>query len=242
VCFQERLGAFAEEIVLPTTAVRPIPRGLSMAEAAGFTVTALTAWVALVSNAKLQSGESLLVHGARGGVGQACVRLGQHLGAHVIASATRRESLAALAASGVATIASVGSFKEEVLALTHGRGADVIADPVGGDVFDESVRCIAWGGRLIVLGFASGRIPELPVNRALMKGFSLMGVRAGEHVRRDPAAGREIIESIDRLASEGILKPMIGLHVPFANAPEALTALDQRGFTGKVVIVVREPG
>jgi NADPH2:quinone reductase len=240
VVFQDRLGAFAEEIVLPAESVRPIPQGLSMEQAACFTVTALTAWVALVVRAKLGEGETLLVHGARGGVGQACAQLGLHLGAKVIATATRPESLSALAATGVKTLASSG-FRDEVLALTNGRGADVIADPVGGDVFDESVRCIAWSGRLLVLGFASGRIPALPANRALLKGFSLMGVRAGEYTRRDPAGGRDAREAIDRLAFEGVLRPTIGLRVPFDRAPEALTALEQRAFTGKVVIAVRGP-
>ncbi|HKY92610.1 MAG TPA: NADPH:quinone oxidoreductase family protein [Nevskiaceae bacterium] len=239
VCFQERLGAFAEEIVLPVESVRPIPQGLTMDEAACFTVTAMTAWVALVVRARLEEGETLLVHGARGGVGQACVQLGRHLGAQVIASASRPESLSALAAAGVKVVDASGSFRGEVMALTHQRGADVIADPVGGDVFDESVRCIAWGGRLLVLGFASGRIPSLAANRALLKGFSLMGVRAGEYARRDPAAGRDAREGIDRLAFEGVMRPTIGLRVPFERAPEALVALDQRAFTGKIVIAVR---
>ena len=179
VTIGHKTGLLAEETVLPGSALRPVPEGVDLDTAAAAGVTGLTAWVALARLGRLQRGETLLVHGTRGGVGWACVQLGLHLGARVIATATEPARLAPLAELGVTTLPSRG-FREAVLAATGGRGADVIADPVGGDVFDESQRCIAFGGRVLVLGFASGRIPSLDMNRPLIKGYSVVGVRAGE--------------------------------------------------------------
>lgn len=239
VCFSGKTGAFAEEIVLPDAELQALPKNLSFAEGACFVITGITAYVSLVRLARIQPREHLLVHGARGGVGAACVQLGLHLGARVIATATRPDDLAALARKGAKTIASAPGFRERVLELTGGNGADAIADPVGGDVFDESVRCIAWGGRFLVLGFTSGRIPALPVNRALIKGFSLIGVRAGEYGRRNPVAGRENLDAVARLASEGVLKPAIGLRLPLEQAKDALVAMQGRGVSGKIVVEMR---
>ena len=160
-------GLLAQQVVVAGASLRPLPAGVAMDSGAALTVTGLTAWVALARLGQLQRGETLLVHGARGGVGQACVQIGQHLGAKVIATASQPERLAPLLALGVQVLPA-SNFKDAVLAATNGRGADVVADPVGGDVFDESQRCIAFGGRLLVLGFASGRIPTLDANRPLI--------------------------------------------------------------------------
>jgi len=238
VRFAGKTGAFAEEAVAPAASVHPVPEGLTLHEAASFRATAITAWVAFHRIGRLRRGETLLVHGARGGVGSACVQLGLHLGARVIATATDTRHLAGMAAQGVAILSAAPGFRREVLALTDGRGADVIADPVGGDVFDESLRCIAWGGRLLVLGFTSGRIPSVPANLPLIKGFSVMGVRAGEYGRRHPARGRADIKAITQLASLGVLRPTIGANFALDEAVQAFQALAARTVAGKIVITV----
>lgn len=236
-------GLLAEQVVVADDTLRPLPAGLSMDEAAAVTVTGLTAWVALARLGRLQRGDTLLVHGARGGVGQACVQLGLHLGARVIATASQPERLAGMAAladratAGVTVLPATG-FRQAVLDATGGRGADVVADPVGGDVFDESLRCIAFGGRLLVLGFASGRIPVLDVNRALIKGYSLVGVRAGEYGRRFPAQHVEHLAAVRRLAEAGVFKPVIGARFALARAHEALAAMAARTVTGKILVRV----
>lgn len=237
-------GLLAEQVVVPGDTLRTLPAGLSMDEAAAVTVTGLTAWVALARLGRLQRGETLLVHGARGGVGQACVQLGLHLGARVIATASQPERLAGMAdwaAAGVTVLPATG-FRQSVLDATDGRGADVVADPVGGNVFDESLRCIAFGGRLLVLGFASGRIPVLDVNRPLIKGYSLVGVRAGEYGRRFPAHHVEHLAAVKHLAEAGVLKPAIGARFALAQAREALAAMAARTVTGKIVVSAAAAG
>ena len=234
-----RCGALAQEVVCPVESIAAAPQGLSMDEAACHAINGLTAVVALERIGRLQEGETLLVHGARGGVGTACVELGLHLGARVIASASNVEALAPLVSRGVEVIDARTAFGETVKALTGGRGADVVADPVGGDVFDESTRCIAFGGRLLVIGFASGRIPTLAANRALIKGFSMMGVRAGEYGRRFPQRGAENRERVRRLATAGVLRPRIGLRLPLERAVEGFQALASRGMPGRIVLECR---
>jgi NADPH2:quinone reductase len=230
-------GLLAEQVVVAGQSLRPLPAGVAMDTGACLTVTGLTAWVALARLGQLARGETLLVHGARGGVGQACIQVGLHLGARVIASASQPERLAALAESGVQVLPASG-FRQAVLDATGGRGADVIADPVGGDVFDESTRCIGFGGRLLVLGFASGRIPTLDANRPLIKGYSVVGVRAGEYGRRFPEHGREHLAAVQRLAESGVLRPMIGARFALADAIQALAAMAERRVTGKIVVTL----
>jgi len=237
VCFRSRVGACAEAVVLPATEIHPIPAGFTFGEAAAYQIAALTAYVALVLRGALAAGETLLVHGASGGVGLAAVQLGRALGARVIATGTSAAKLSIASNHGADhTIDSAPAFRDRVMQLTDGRGADVIFDPVGGDVFDESVHCIAWGGRLLVVGFASGRIPNLRANLPLLKGFSLIGVRAGETGRRDPARGAHAQTEIERLAAAGIFKPHIGARYPLEDGVEALRAMALRKAAGKIVI------
>jgi NADPH2:quinone reductase len=239
VSFHVRPGAFSEEVVVAREAVIQAPRGFDFAQAAAWHVTALTAWVALVCRGGLQAGQTLLVHGASGGTGIAAVQLGLHLGATVIATGTRADKLEAVRALGAHHVLEVaGGFREPVKALTAGRGADVIFDPVGGDVFDESVRCIAWGGRLLVVGFASGRIASIDTNLPLIKGFSVVGVRAGEYGRRDPVAGAQAEHSIRALADQGVFNPLIGARYPFEEALTAMRALEKRQHPGKIVLTM----
>jgi NADPH:quinone reductase len=239
VCFSGKEGAIAERIVLPAQLLRPVPAGFDWAQAAAFQVGAVTAWVSLVVRGGLRPGETLLVHGATGGMGAAAVQLGRHLGATVIATGSAGPKLEAVRALGADHVIAVGNgFRERVKELTGGKGADVVFDPVGGDVFDESVRCIGWDGRLLVVGFTSGRIPTVAANLALIKSFSVIGVRAGEHVRRNPAEGRAIVAEVVRLAEQGVFRPLIGARFPLARALEAMRALQSREVPGKIVVEI----
>jgi len=229
-------GGFAQEAQLPAAAVRRIPDGVDFATAAGFTTAYLTAYVALVRRGELQKGEWLLVLGAAGGVGLAAVDMGKLLGARVIATASSEEKRAFLKAYGAEHVLPAVGFREAVRALTDGRGADVIYDPVGGDAFDESTRCIAFGGRLLIVGFASGRIPSVSVNIPLIKGFSVVGVRAGEYGRKFPEKGRENIAAIDKMLADGTVHPHIGARFPLEKAVDAMQMLAGRKAIGKVVI------
>jgi NADPH2:quinone reductase len=238
VVVASRFGMIAEEVNVPAATLRPKATTMSWAESASYPAAWLTAYVSLVRRGSLQRGETLLVHGAAGGVGMAAVDLGLLLGATVIATAGSPEKLAVLKARGAHHVIDyTKGFRDEVKRLTNDRGADVIYDPVGGDVFDESVRCIAFDGRLLVIGFTSGRIPSISVNMPLIKGFSVVGVRAGEYGRQFPERGRENIAAIETLAHEGKIKPHIGLSVPLAQAVDAFRALSERRVVGKAVVV-----
>ena len=237
VCFAGKQGAIAQTVVVPVGGLRAMPAGFDWAQAAAYQVCALTAWVALVVRGQLRAGETLLVHGASGGTGAAAVQLGRHLGARVIATGTSAAKLASLSALGADHLLVTGEgFREPVKALTGGRGADVVFDPVGGDVFDESVRCIAPEGRLLVVGFASGRIATLASNLALIKGFSMVGVRAGEYLRNHPDRAESILADVARLPEQGRFEPLIGARYALADAMQALHTLAQRRVSGKVVV------
>ena len=233
-----RYGAMAEYCVTPASGLRRKPERLSWDEAAAYPVAYLTAYVALVRCARVEAGEWVLVHGAAGGVGLATVDLAQALGARVIAAASSEAKRAAIAGlyAPDALIAADPGFRETVKALTGGAGADVIFDPVGGDVFDESTRCIAFGGRLLVVGFASGRIPEVSVNMPLIKGFSVVGVRAGEYGRRFPERGAENVAAIDALAAAGRIRPHVHAALDLADWREAFAMIERREVVGKVVL------
>jgi NADPH2:quinone reductase len=233
-----RYGAMAEYCTVPAAALRTKPGGLTWEEAAAYPVAYLTAYVALVRCARIEAGEWVLVHGAAGGVGLAAVDLARALGARVIAaasSADKRDAIARLCATD-AVIDGAPGFRERVKELTGGVGADVIFDPVGGDVFDESTRCIAFGGRLLVIGFASGRIPEVSVNMPLIKGFSVVGVRAGEYGRRFPARGAENVAAVDALAAAGKIRPHVHAALDLADWREGFAMLERREVVGKVVL------
>ena len=232
-----RYGTFAEAIVVPAAAVRLKPERLGFEAAAAYPAAYLTAYVALVRRGGLQAGDVLLVHGASGGVGLAAVDLGKGLGATVIATTGRPEKMEALRAAGADHVLPAPGFRDAVKDLTGGRGADVIYDPVGGDVFDESVRCIAFDGRLLVIGFTSGRIPSVAVNMPLIKGFSVVGVRAGEYGRVFPDRGRENIAAVDALAAEGRIIPRVDAALPLDEAVPALRRLLDRQVVGKLVLL-----
>ena len=217
-----RLGAFAELVAVDADKARAIPGAMDDAHAAAVGAGYLTAYVALVRLAGLKAGEWVLVHGATGGVGLAAVDLAHAFGARVIATSRSAAKLAVVAAEYPveATLIAPG-FRERVKALTGG-GASIVFDPVGGDVFDESTRCIGFGGRLLVVGFTSGRIASVATNIPLIKGFSLMGVRAGEYGRQHPERGREDADAVWSLAAAGGIRPRIHARYPLANGARRL--------------------
>ncbi len=234
-------GGYAEEVVTAAQTVLPIPAAMDFVTAAGFAITYGTSHIALTQRAHLQPGEVLLVHGAAGGVGLTAVELGKLLGATVIATASTAEKLALAQQYGADHLINYReeTFRDQVKAITNGQGANVIYDPVGGDVFDESTRCIAWEGRLVVIGFANGRIPQLPVNLALVKNFSVVGVYWGGYLSRHPHVITNSLATLMAWYAEGKIKPHISQTYPLAEAGAALNALINRQSTGKVVLTIR---
>lgn len=232
-------GAFAEELAVPDSQLFPIPPGLSAAQAASFVITYQTGWFALVHRAALRAGETLLVHGGAGGVGIAAIQLGRALGATVIATAGSEEKLEVCRRAGAHHALHYGDddWIAQVTRLSGGRGADVIYDPVGGDVFDKSLKCIAWEGRILVIGFASGKIPELKINRVLLKNISVVGLFWGAYQLRDPAKIQAAHEALVAHVARGEITPMVWKELPLAELPEALGALESRASWGKVVVV-----
>ena len=232
-----RFGGFAEFAVVSTGGLQKKPSHLSFAEAAAYQVAYLTAYVALVRRANLQAGETLLVHGASGGVGMAAVDIGKLLGATVIATGGSDAKLQRVLAYGADQVINTeNGFREQVKALTGGRGADVIYDPVGGDIFDESMRCINFDGRLLIIGFTSGRIASVPTNIPLIKGFSVMGVRAGEYGRQFPEKGAENLQTIWDWVRERKTRPYVHAELPLSQSVDGFRMLQQREVIGKLVI------
>jgi len=232
-----RFGGFAEFAVVSTEGLQKKPSHLSFAEAAAYQVAYLTAYVALVRRGHLQAGETLLVHGASGGVGMAAVDIGKLLGATVIATGGSDVKLQRVLAYGADHVINTEhGFREQVKALTGGRGADVIYDPVGGDIFDESTRCINFDGRLLIIGFTSGRIASVSTNIPLIKGFSVMGVRAGEYGRQFPEKGAENLQIIWDWVREGKTRPHVHTELPLSQSVEGFRMLQQREVIGKLVI------
>jgi len=233
-------GAFAEEVVADEHRVLALPDHLDLSVAASVSLTYGTSAYALIQRGQLQPGETLLVHGAAGGVGLAAVEIGKVLGARVIATAGSDEKLAVVAEHGADEVInySEGPFRDRVKELTGGNGADVIYDPVGGDVFDQSLRCINWGGRLLVIGFASGRIPEAPANLALLKGCSIVGVFWGSWLTRGGDGNAQNMRQVFAWIGEGKLRPHISHRFPLDRASEALNALVERRVIGKAIIEI----
>jgi NADPH2:quinone reductase len=235
-----RHGGFAEEIVATPHQLVPLPELFDYAEGATFLAAHGTAYHALVDRANLKPGETLLVHGAGGGVGLAAVELGKILGASVIAAASSKDKLHAAKQRGAdhVILCGDGSFCDAVKRITDGRGADVVFDPVGGKVFEESLRCIAWGARLLVIGFTGG-IGVAATNLVLIKGASVLGVRAGEAVRRNPALGAERQTALSRLASEGRIRPHVSHRLPLDQCAQAMRLLKDRRAIGRVALTMR---
>ena len=234
-------GGFAEQVVVHHGSAFKLESEMPFDAAAAMPLTYGTTYHALVDRAKLRAGETLLVTGAGGGVGIAAVQLGKALGATVIAAAGSPAKLEAAKAAGADHTVDYTSenLAERVKAITNQAGAGVIYDAVGGDVFDACLRAIAWEGRVLVIGFASGRIPDIPANRLLLKGCSAVGVYWGAFAARDPAANRRNFDRLFELYAEGKIDPKIGRTYPLADAARAIEDLENRQIVGKAVIRVR---
>ncbi len=231
-------GGYAEGALARAGDVYPLPDCLGWAEAAGFPITYGTAHAALRWHADLQPGEVLLVHGAAGGVGLAAVEIGKAIGATVIATAGGAEKLAVAEAHGADHLIDYRSedIRDRVKQITGGRGADVVFDPVGGDVFDASLRCIAWSGRILVIGFAAGRVPQIPANILLVKNVAVMGVYWGSYRKHAPERLKEEFRELFGWVEAGLLKPHVSHRLDLTQAAEAMALLLERRSTGKVVL------
>jgi NADPH:quinone reductase len=227
-------------VVAPEQAM-PLPKGFSFAEGATFRAAYGTAYHALVDGARLAAGETLLVHGAGGGVGLAAVEIGKLLGATVIAAASREAKLEAARARGADHLVLYGRepLRDAVKRLTGGVGADVVFDPVGGAIFEESLRALNWGARVLVIGFTGG-IGMARSNLLLIKGASVIGIRTGEAARRDPALRARLGAALTRLTAAGHLRPHISHTLPLARWAEAMRVVAEREAIGRVALIVRE--
>ena len=234
-------GAFAQQIVVPAQACMPMPPGMDFDTAAAITLTYGTSHHAVVDRAALKEGETMLVLGAAGGVGLAAIEIGKALGARVIAAASSDEKLAVCREHGAdATINySTEDLREAIKAATGGKGPDVIYDPVGGIYAEPAFRSIGWRGRYLVVGFANGEIPKLPLNLTLLKGASLMGVFWGEFAKREPKANMAAMRQLMGWLAEGKIRPRISGRYALADTAAALNDMAARKVTGKVVI---QPG
>ena len=237
-------GGYADELVAEAATVMPIPAGMSYVVAAGFTMVYGTSHYALKQRAELRAGETLLVLGAAGGVGLSAVELGKLMGARVIAAASTDEKLALCKEYGADEVLNYSkeSIKDRTKALTGGAGADVIYDAVGGDVLEKSLRCVAWDGRVLVIGFASGEIPKLAANLVLLKNAALVGVFWGAWVSRARESNRANFETMFQWYNEGKLKPIVSHTFPLTQAKDALYAIVQRQVVGKCVIITKPQG
>ncbi len=234
-------GAFAQQIAVPVQAVMPMPAGMDFDIAAAITLTYGTSHHAVVDRAQLKAGETMLVLGAAGGVGLAAIDIGKALGARVIAAASTAEKLAVCKDHGADVLINYTTedLREAIKAATNGKGPDVIYDPVGGVYAEPAFRSIAWRGRYLVVGFANGEIPKLPLNLTLLKGASLVGVFWGDYARREPAANMAAMGQLMGWLASGKIRPHISGRYALADTAQALNDMAARKVTGKVVIEPR---
>ncbi|HAS49427.1 NADPH:quinone oxidoreductase family protein [Gammaproteobacteria bacterium] len=236
------IGGLAEQVAVKADGLRKIPDSMDFKTAAGFAMIYTTSYYALKQRAQLKPDETLLVLGASGGVGLAAVELGKVMGARVIAAASSDEKLEFVNRLHPDALLnySDGEFKERVKDLTKGRGADVIYDPVGGDLFDQSCRCINWNGRLLVIGFASGRIPEYKANLALLKGASMVGVFLGRFRKEEPEEYENNFAELLQMYDEGKLKPIVTESFAMSDFVDAFNVFTERKVMGKVTLEIRK--
>jgi NADPH2:quinone reductase len=232
-------GGFAEQVVVPATGIIPIPETMDAETAAAFMITYGTSMHALAQRGRIREGETLLVLGAAGGVGLAAVELGKQFGARVIAAASSADKIAVALEHGAHEAINYREedLVERVKAITDNRGADVIYDPVGGDATTQALRSIAWRGRLLIVGFASGQIPEIPANRLLLKGCEATGVFWGNFIQREPSVSRDNVERLFSMHARGALRPRVSRTFPLEQASDALECLQRREAIGKLVLV-----
>jgi NADPH:quinone reductase len=233
-----RHGGYADEVVVTPSQLTPLPLTFDYAEGATYLAAHGTAYHALIDRGQLQPGEVLLVHGAGGGVGLAAVEIGKLLGATVIAAASSEEKLAVAQARGADHLVLYGRepFRDAVKRITDNSGADVVFDPVGGEIFENSLRCIAWGARILVIGFTGG-IGLARTNLLMIKGASVLGVRAGEAVRKNPALGEVRIKALTEWAEAGRVRPHISHRLPLEDYAKAMRLLIDRKAIGRVALM-----
>jgi NADPH:quinone reductase len=240
VILKLRHGGYTDEAVVMPSQLTPLPATFDYAEGATFLAAHGTAYHALIDRGQLRPGEVLLVHGAGGGVGLAAVEIGKLLGATVIAAASSEDKLAVAQAKGADHLVLYGHepFHDAVKRLTDGQGADVVFDPVGGEIFENSLRCIAWGARILVIGFTGG-IGLARTNLLLIKGASVLGVRAGEAVRKNPALGEIRLKTLAAWAEAGRIRPNISHRLPLEDYAQAMLLLVDRKAIGRVALMMR---
>ncbi|MGI9275608.1 MAG: NADPH:quinone oxidoreductase family protein [Endozoicomonas sp.] len=231
-------GSFAEEVVVPAHSLTRVPEALSMQQAAGFSMVYGTSYHALKQRGRLKEGETLLVMGAGGGVGLTAVELGHAMGARVIAAASSDEKLAAAKSAGADDVINYTSepLKETIKQLTGGKGADVVYDPVGGELAEQALRATNWNGRYLVIGFASGDIPSFPANLPLLKGCDICGVFWGSFTSREPEANRQNFTELFSMVASGAITPKVTRVYPFTDYAGAFNALGNRSAVGKLVL------
>ncbi|HEX5285972.1 MAG TPA: NADPH:quinone oxidoreductase family protein [Polaromonas sp.] len=236
-------GGFGTHTLAPAALCMPLPAGFSHVDAAAFIMIYATSWHALMDRAQLKAGETVLVLGAAGGVGTAAIQIAKAAGARVIAAASTDEKCALCTSIGADATINYASknLRDEIKALTGGKGPDVIYDPVGGDYAEPAFRSIAWRGRYLVVGFASGSIPSLPLNLTLLKGASIVGVFWGDFARREPKANAAMMTELANWYAQGKIKPVIDRTVPMAELKAAYGRMGSRGVMGKLVMV-NQPG
>ena len=241
VMTSHRPGAFAQIVVAKRPNVITMPDSMSFEEAAGFRAGFATSYHGLVQGGRLQAGETVLVHGAAGGMGLAAVQIAKQLGATVIATSGSDTKLSVVGSCGADHLVNYNNgFRDKVKELTDGRGVDVVFDPVGGDIFDESMRCINMGARLVVVGFTGGRAAHARTNHLLIKCASVTGIRAGSMSRRDPATANANMKTLLKWASEGRIRTHISHRFPFEKIVDGLGVIANREVIGKAVLYRNE--
>jgi len=236
-------GGFGTHTLAPAALCMPLPDGFPAVDAAAFIMIYATSHHALIDRAQLKAGETVLVLGAAGGVGTAAIQIAKAAGARVIAAASTDEKCALCASLGADATLNYGvhtpatTLRDEIKRLTDGRGPDVIYDPVGGDFAEPAFRSIAWRGRYLVVGFASGPIPSLPLNLALLKGASIVGVFWGDFAKREPKANAAMMQTLAQQYAQGLVKPVIAQTLPMSELPRAYAVMGSRSIKGKLVLV-----
>jgi NADPH2:quinone reductase len=231
-------GGFATHACIPATLAMPLPPGFAFEDAAAFICTYATSHHALIDRGALQPGETVLILGAAGGVGTAAIQVAKAAGAKVIAAASSDEKCARCIEIGADAAINYGksNLRDEIKTLTDGKGPDIIYDPVGGDLAEAAFRSIAWRGRYLVIGFAQGSIPALPLNLALLKGASLVGVFWGEFARREPRRNAEMLGQLAQWYGQGKIRPVLDSVLPLTQLPQAFERMASRQVVGKVVL------
>jgi len=232
-------GGFATHAVASAALCLPLPAGFGTVDAAAFIMTYATSWHALIDRAQLKAGETVLVLGAAGGVGTAAIQIAKAAGARVIAAASTEEKCALCESIGADASINYSNknLRDEIRSKTGGQGPDIIYDPVGGDLTEPAFRAIAWRGRYLVVGFAAGGIPSLPLNLALLKGASIVGIFWGDFARREPKANAAMMAELANWYAKGKIKPVIDRTMPMADLKQAYAYMGSRSVKGKLVMV-----